>query len=419
MGVPTGDDDASGEYWNFILMSTSFGFAHSAITVCIAYATSILDTTLGDASDGTVYLTYTFSALLFATTIVESLGPKNSLVVGILLYVGYLICYMLANVSVIEDSLSGEWTVIMIGALLGGFASGFLWPAQGLYFTASAARYAKAAGIEVVEANDMFAGLFACIYVGSQCLLQLFSALVLEFTDWTDVDLFGVFAIITVIAAIAVGFIKDLKLPESANKGKALQERASEVMKISLFNPRIVVLMPINIAFGFSSAFMSSYMDERTVSDHLNSYAVGYAGIIQTGTVAILSVPLSFVAKYYGKASVMALGAAAYMILSSMYFGYNNGQLGRWSVVPGLYVLYGIARCTWENTVKALYADLFQGPDAPAAFANIYFISGLAGSIYYFIISSLIRVELAALIFVPAALILPGYLTAKAIPSEV
>lgn len=210
--------------------------SHVSLVSCghsISYATSVLDTQLGDTSDGTVYLMYTFTALIFATSIVESLGTKNSLIVGILLYVGYLVCYMLANVTSIENSTTGEWTVIIIGALLGGFASGFLWPAQGLYFATSAARYAKAAGIEVVEANDMFAGIFACIYVGSQCVLMLFSALIFEFADWTDVDLFGVFAIITVIAAIAVGFIKDLPFPEST-KSKGL-------CHLSLPPPRVCV----------------------------------------------------------------------------------------------------------------------------------------------------------------------------------
>ena len=51
--------------------------------------------------------------------------------------------------------------------------------------------------------------------------------------------------------------------------------------------------------------------------------AVGYVGIIQTGTVALLSIPLSHVAKHYGKAPVMVLGSVAYMVLSAMYFGYK------------------------------------------------------------------------------------------------
>ena len=37
----------------------------------------------------------------------------------------------------------------------------------------------------------------------------------------------------------------------------------------------------------------------------------------------------------------------------------------------------GVGRAVWENTNKAIFADVFSPADAPSAFAGMYMITGM------------------------------------------
>lgn len=109
---------------NFLTMSFCFGISHAAVTVSIAYASSVFDLALGSYSIGAVYISYTLISLVLAAPIVDYIGAQKALVVALSSYLVYLVCYVISSFLDSSGDTTAEWTVVMIGALFGGFASG-------------------------------------------------------------------------------------------------------------------------------------------------------------------------------------------------------------------------------------------------------------------------------------------------------
>lgn len=105
------------------------------------------------------------TALLVSAGLVDALGPRTSLLLGTALYSGYVLSLPIALIVPPEQRVL-RVAVAIVGGVVGGFAAGFLWTAQGTYFTLSAARHAAAAGVELADANAALASYFAFIFLG-------------------------------------------------------------------------------------------------------------------------------------------------------------------------------------------------------------------------------------------------------------
>lgn len=81
----------------------------------------------------------------------------------------------------------------------------------------------------------------------------------------------------------------------------------------------------------------------------------------------------------------MTLGGLCLAFAGFALFLFSDEALGTWRLIIPYLVVYGIGRGTWENTNKAVIADLFVNtPDlTTAAFASISFFNGLAGTIHF------------------------------------
>lgn len=169
---------ASGIFRSFIFMATCFSINHGTVTAVLGIASAEFGTSLASMSSGTLYLVYTFSALLVAPTLVASVGSKRALVIGLGLYCAYVGSFLAALLT--GPPLRGVCAII--GATIGGFGGGLIWTAQGEYFTYAALAYASAKGIETSQANATFSGVFATFYLGFEVTMKLLSSLLLTYT---------------------------------------------------------------------------------------------------------------------------------------------------------------------------------------------------------------------------------------------
>jgi hypothetical protein len=78
----------------------------------------------------------------------------------------------------------------------------------------------------------------------------------------------------------------------------------------------------------------------------------------------------------------MTIGGFCLAYAGFALFVSSDDSLGTWKMIVPYLIVYGVGRGTWENTNKAVIADLFaKTPDLTAsAFASISFFNGLAGS---------------------------------------
>lgn len=72
------------------------------------------------------------------------------------------------------------WIAFLTGSAFGGIASGIVWTAQGRYFSLHTALYSTSVahlGITEVAVTNRFAGVFACIFLGTECFLRAFASI--------------------------------------------------------------------------------------------------------------------------------------------------------------------------------------------------------------------------------------------------
>jgi hypothetical protein len=174
-------------------------------------------------------------------------------------------------------------------------------------------------------------------------------------------------------------------------------------------NPVLMALMPINVSFGVTAGFFFTYFYDKTVALHQGSAAVGLVAALGSAIVALSAVPLSILAVGIGKGPVVVLGSACFGAIGVAYLVVPGNALGSWGGVFLINTLMGVGRAVWENTNKAIYADLFTAEESPAAFANMYMVTGLLTFLSLFLFPSLPLPTMAVLVVLPALAMGPGY----------
>lgn len=284
---------------NFLVMSTTFGVVHGSITVAIAYgehsclnphaiksnlfllfntvliiATSVFSLSLGSYSSGFLYSTYTLTSLLCAAPFVERFGARDMMLISFIFYFLYLVFFVIGSQV---DDVTTRWFFVITGAIFGGIASGIGWVSQGVYFATSAEYYTKEKGMTKHEANSMFASYFASICkcqpmstgvfinttkhhryidIGFQSLLYLLSSLLLEFTSFSEEDLFIVYSILTFLCLILVSLYL-VQLPSKPDEASSMDHIKAVVM-MTFTDVRAITIAPMAITFGFISVFTAS-----------------------------------------------------------------------------------------------------------------------------------------------------------------
>ena len=156
-------------YWNFLLMCVAFSCNHGCVVSCLAYASTELGDDLGGVGSGVLYAFYTFTSLLFARPIVEMIGPKNGLLMGVMGYCIYIAGFLAA---ILFQGTTFAWPVFITACSFGGMAGGVLWPSQGKYFTENAKQYSTATSKPMEECTATFAGIFATSYLGLELVTK-------------------------------------------------------------------------------------------------------------------------------------------------------------------------------------------------------------------------------------------------------
>jgi hypothetical protein len=170
-------------------------------------------------------------ALSRASMVVRRLGLKGALLAGTTLYFLYVVSFLFATLC--EDGSRVQWVSALSGAIAGGFGAGFLWSAQGAYFTANAELYAAERGITTSEATAMFSGtclrparvsapcahhalasgIFASWYLATEVITKVLASLLMGSTwgaEGMEHAVYAVFAAMAALSAVVLCSIQDL-----------------------------------------------------------------------------------------------------------------------------------------------------------------------------------------------------------------
>lgn len=200
----------------------------------------------------------------------------------------------------------------------------------------------------IKDANDDFASYWPTLFFGWMLLYYLFSSVLFQFTSFSYTELFfvmsGVGALVTVVA-----FHVTVGVPDEPVKKDVLKQ-ASETLIMTFSHPQAVALAPISVSYGFGMMFVQDYMNDVVVSTYMGDYALGYCGAIQAAIVVALAAPWSTLSKSQGKGVVLAIATIAYVGVLVPFFFSNSEGIGKWQFVVPIYLAYGVARLSWENT---------------------------------------------------------------------
>eukprot|EP00522_Entomoneis_paludosa_P012788 CAMPEP_0172440770 /NCGR_PEP_ID=MMETSP1065-20121228/1381_1 /TAXON_ID=265537 /ORGANISM="Amphiprora paludosa, Strain CCMP125" /LENGTH=517 /DNA_ID=CAMNT_0013189781 /DNA_START=103 /DNA_END=1656 /DNA_ORIENTATION=- len=373
--------------WNFRLMTMLFGANHGCVVSCLSLATARF-AAVGAWQSGILYLTYTGSAIFGATWVVKQFGGRDALMAGMALYCVYVAAFLAATIYPEQQRL-----IAYMGAGVGGTGAGFLWTAQGSYFATAAEHHAKALGQPLEQSTNAFGSTFAFYYLALEVILRAISSLSgsVQFISWTVI--FTIYFLVAVLTTVGMLFVEKLKEPStetnltslgpSSSTESSWWYRATVTLQLLWREPKMKYMIGLNSVFGFSSAFLNSYVNGEVVDvvfDRDNVIGILTAG--QAILAAILSMVFARVADRYGKGTVLILGSIAFAFVAIPFVLYPTTAHWTPFFLFFVYAMQGTGRATFEGTLKAVFADFFQS-EKEGAFANIIFQNGSATALGY------------------------------------
>lgn len=360
--------------FNFILMAVLFSANHGCTVACLSLATARLGA-IGAWQSGTLYLTYTASAVLGATYITKRLGGRNAIISGMMLYCIYVACFLVATSWPAQERLAA-----LTGAAIGGVGGGFLWTAQGAYFTQVAGIYAHQLQQDVTATTTYLAGVFAFIYLSEEVILRTLSTILLQLgLKWSTI--FAVYSTVAVVSTLMMGLVQDYPRTDSATT-TTVWYKVTAAAQLLWSDPKMKYMIGLNAVFGFAGAFLNSYVNGEVVRVALHDQDSKYVGILSGWLAAVAAIMSLVFSRVQSKGTVLVGGAICFFGVALPFLVQPDAEKMGWGVLIMVYTLQGTGRATFESTLKATFADYFSY-EKEGAFANVILQNGLSSAVGY------------------------------------
>ena len=468
-GPLLGSAPPSGARRNFVRMSLCFSINHGCVASVLNLSVVLLGQKAGSFSQGTLYVTYALTALLASTFVISWLGSRRALIMGTFVYCVYVLSLPLALVC--HDDETMLYVVALFGGAVGGVAAGFLWAAQGAYFTTSAKLHAREAGVLPTEATSALAATFSAVFLSCELLLKMAplalkaatgglgprhnATMALDDAAATDglaasdmavavaYSLFalgGAAAMIGIWDVEAVNRKAELQQQESHSGSAAAENgvntpsddsasppgspppppspswsKVTAAISLWFSRPVVLLLAPAQAAFGLAAALLGDLLAAEVVPKAYHDQKVVVASLLSALVAllaAALQLPFKQLSTSCGKPPVMLAGLAGFAGLALLCLQLTKERLGAAPILILCYSLQGIGRAAYEGVNKALYSDFFP-EDAPAAFSNIVLANGLAAAFAFFLFPELSQTRMAATTLAVAAVAMVSYVCAE------
>lgn len=408
---------------NFMVMSASFGLCQACATTPIAFATSLLEPQVGQLGTGLLMLCSMFSSLLLGAPIVNALGAKKSLLLGMSCSASYVLLFALASLR--PPGCYKQWVAYFLGCLFYGLGSGVLWTAQGTFFSETSRLIAERDGSSPEIVTAALGGRFASILLTWEIVIKLSASLLQgHFLDYTFSEpIIGQSPMFFAYAALAAATIlvqstvaaPRLEKKTGASPGFCEKLQAAFVLWPS---PKIWCLGMTNLTFGFSAGYMNGYVNLAFVKKNpsLGCGSLGTMLALTCLVAAASSSLLGSLSQRVGKGPVVSLGAAMFAAIPLSVLLHppdeKNGYWGSWLML--LFVMQGVGRAVYESTNKAVFADFFPGESSAGAFANCMMQNSFAffaSFAFQFVLAD--KSVLAWIVLALALLTMPGFMVAS------
>jgi len=408
---------------SFIFMAVCFSLNHGCVTGLIGLASANFSKELAGAQLGTLYIVYVFTALFASAALVSIFGSKWALVTGVGMYCFYVISFAIAAIFP-----SAQWPAALTGAILGGVAAGNLWTAQGAYFGETVKIYSQVTGKDEKDVTSMLSSYFAFCYLSFEVLTKLLTS-ILYFTNRgkskksSDTFIYVVFSIMAVVSAIGMAFIRnmspDTEQSDTRNnpQKRFTTEKALGAVKLLSSDRKMLYMWFPCISFGILAGFLNYHVNGDIVKNApgIGTDYIGFFGATVAGVAAISSLVFGWLSQRYGKGLFLIMGQICFGLEALVVIALPTSSLENWTPLFCIYALHGLGRATFEQTMRASFADIWDDKSLqPYAFANIIISNGGATAACFFIFPYIPGFAMGLTGVIAAGLGLIGYLMARA-----
>lgn len=262
-------------------------------------------------------------------------------------------------------------------------------------------------GISREAATSELAGEFAFYYL----VLEVIGKLAFSFLQRLGLEVWHIGGLYTFISLAAMlllcGIDKVARSGEEDADGQA-RGRGSTFAKLLATvrlwrDPKIWLLSPTNITFGFSAAYLNGYFNAVYEAPELGTQALGLLCACTVGCAAVFAKVYGWLGKTYGKGVPITVGALSFACIPILVLSTNCCKgFGWWMLI--FYVLQGSGRAVYESTNKAVFSDFFPGEDTEAAFSNCAMQMSVASAILFFNSGKIDGKHLAIMVMISAAM---------------
>mmetsp|Transcript_48407 Transcript_48407/g.87609 ORF Transcript_48407/g.87609 Transcript_48407/m.87609 type:complete len:433 (-) Transcript_48407:331-1629(-) len=413
--MPSLDPDASILRRNFLCMLIPVGINQAALNTVLVYASTVQQHTVGYTGSAVLNVASMVSSLTLASFIIERIGVKGGIIVGMSLSAVYIFCSAVATDTCANFRSDGtcdrasttQWLTFVIGSATGGLATGIIWSSQGTAFARYAHLEAEVRDQPAEEVSAELAGLFAFAYLSAEMLLKAVSSLLIKLAGMKASTLFYMYA-----AVAAVPMISTILATPPASAPSRVHVCAKVAAAVAIWpDVKLWLLAFTNLTFGFSAAFMNGYVNVHYAAHDLGADALGF---LSAATVLAAVLSTRVYALIPQKSLVAFLGSIFFALVAIIAQGdvIRLWSLSSWGWgLTVLYALQGFGRGVYESTNKSIFADVFPCARYPGFFANVIMQNSFAFTVCFFL-SDYITKQLGWIVFSLAVFTYPSMVVA-------
>ena len=216
--------------------------------------------------------------------------------IGYSIYIGgFFASLIFLDFSYISSEFA--WLSGCLTAGIGGFSGGLLWTSQGAFFAQNSKLFCMCTYAPVESVNNTFATIFATTFLGCEMITKLFATFVylLIPMGWgAHKILFALYFIVSIIACTIIAQLNEINyIPTYDFSYKTVSKSAGAAAKLVYTETRFALIVPYQLAFGFTSSFVPYYVFGTVISgsNHLGVTYVGVLSAVVVFTAASITLP--------------------------------------------------------------------------------------------------------------------------------
>lgn len=221
--------------------------------------------------------------------------------------------------------------------------------------------------------------------MAEEVVLRLLSSFLLEtgIASWEGI--FFAYFSVAVLSLLPMPYIREYPQPISDNGDaeETIFQKVTVTGRLLVNDSKMKYMIGLNATFGFTAAFLSSYVNGEILPVALNDPDSKYIGVFTSWASAVaaaMSLLFGKISPHCGKGPILIGGAICFFFVVFPFLLQPDGTKYNWQMLLLIYSFQGTGRATFESTLKATFADFFPY-EKEGAFANIILQSGLSGAI--------------------------------------